>query len=114
MADNTGTPRQRAAANRRAARSAQREEQQQDSTNDALNPTNMLKFYTWMFLWLRAFRLYANCGSLNISKKTRSTHVKQHFSIQNYENRIWELRDLSDTQILMATVDSRLDQLRYW
>ena len=45
------------------------------------------------------FGISANCGSLNIAKISRSTHVKQHFSMENYENRIWGFKDQSNTQI---------------
>jgi len=45
------------------------------------------------------FENSANCGSLNIAKISRSTHVKQHFSMENYENRIWGFKDQSNTQL---------------
>jgi len=35
---------------------------------------------------LRDFGISANCGSLNIAKISRFTHLKQHFSLQNYKN----------------------------
>jgi len=36
----------------------------------------------------RDLAIWANCGSLNISKKTRSTNEKQHFRMENYESRL--------------------------
>jgi len=33
------------------------------------------------------FGISANGGSLNIAKFSRFTHVKQHFRMENYENR---------------------------
>ena len=54
-----------------------------------------------MLLWFRGFGLSPNLGTLNIAKNSRSTSVKQHFSIQNYENRIWGFKDQSNTQLLL-------------
>ena len=41
----------------------------------------------WMLLCSRVFSVSANCGTLNIAKKSRSMRAKQHFSMENYENR---------------------------
>jgi len=57
----------------------------------------------------------ANCGSLNIAKKSRPANVKQHFSMENYENRIcWGFRDQSNTQLsnnLIIPAKSKLSKL---
>jgi len=55
--------------------------------------------FIWMLLWFRGFGFSANCGSLNIPKFSRSTLVKQHFSMENHKNTVWGFKDQSNTQL---------------